>query len=207
MMTQRIHSLSKWQAIGDGKAVDFTLDKARTVVLEVNSPEETQLFVQEKDEQPVFLAVVKGRDRVEFGVSKAFKLIADGGPVWIYTFDGQETAFVIESPYIFTRIADRKQRNPHQELVEYQMRENIRRMGEQLAAEHERRLREVEQKLRKQYAPQRDQRAFVVDVEPAGSAFGLGEDPTAGADAGGRTARASGASKSGGAGKAKSPDR
>lgn len=204
-MTQRIHSLSKWQALEDGKAIDFTLDKPRTVVLEVNAPKETALYVQEKEGKPTFLAVCKGRDRIEFGVERAFKLIAEDGPVWIYTFDGQETAFVIESPYIFTRIADRKQRNPHQELIEYQMRENVRRMGEQLAAESERRLREVEARLKKQYAPRRDQRAFVSDAGPA--AAGLDEDTASGKDAGGGTA-ARGQRDSGpvGKGKAKSGD-
>lgn len=206
-MTQRIHSLSKWQALDDGKAVDFVLDKARTVVLEVNAPQEVALYVQEKEAKPQFLALVKGRERIEFGVERAFKVVADGGPVWLYTFDGQETAFVIENPYIFTRIADRKQRNPHQELVEYQMRENIRRMGEQLKAESERRLLEVEQKLRKAYAPKRDQRAF---AELAGSASaeleGNTASGTAAADRSSPGGTSSDVRKSGGKGKAQSGD-
>lgn len=206
-MTQRIHSLSKWQSLDEGKAVDFVLDKARTVVLEVNAPQEVALYVQEKECRPQFLALVKGRERVEFGVERAFKIIADGGPVWLYTFDGQETGFVVESPYIFTRIADRKQRNPHQELVEYQMRENIRRMGEQLARESERRLAEVEAKLRKAYAPKRDQRAFAEPVRPASAE--LEGNPAAGTasdDRGAAGGAASDARKSGGKGKAQSGD-
>lgn len=112
----------------------------------------------EADDPVSFIAVVKGRDRLEFAVDGAFDLIVEGGPAYIFSADGQDIATRIIAPVIFTRIANRRQRNPHLEMMEYQMRLNVQRMQEQLKQESERRIQALERKL-ESYAPQRDERA------------------------------------------------
>lgn len=105
-----------------------------------------------------FLALVKGRDRVEFFSDGAFELIAEGGSVYVYTADSTDIALRVVAPVIFTRIANRKQRNPHLEMMEYQMRMNQQRMQNELLGEMERRERALEQRL-ESYAKQRNNQA------------------------------------------------
>lgn len=225
-MNQRVHNVSKWRLIPEGTGVAYSIGKPRTVILEVNAPQETQLWiVQEReaildnpervsDEEagratppgydayeatdaarfnaggPVtFLGLVRGRDRLEFGVDGAFQLVAIGGPVYAFTHDGEDIATRILAPEIYTRIANRRQRNPHLEMIEYQMRVNQQRFQDELRAESERRIKEAVDGIKATYAPQRDQRApadrswpprvpeAVVEGDAAGDADGAAERP------------------------------
>lgn len=184
MIHQRVFNLSKWRLIEEGEAVTFGNVRARTVILEVNAPARMQLFVcqdvatiaNEEERQrdaaagrpiaalPVgsgddgltqFLALVEGRQRIEFAVAGRFELLAVGGPCYFYTADGMELATRIVAPVIYTRLANRRQRNPHLEMMEYQMRLNQERFAAAVAAEANRRIEALERKL-ESYAPQRD---------------------------------------------------
>lgn len=188
-MNQRVHNLSKWRFVPEGQLVRYGLDKARTVVLEVNCPSEVAFYVIQdrsavlndperlSDEaagrlrpdtvgpQPdgdnrliSFVGLCKGRDRLEFAVDGAFDLVVEGGPAYVFSADGLDIATEITAPVIFTRIANRRQRNPHLEMMEYQMRLNQERMIAELEAEQARRLDALEKRL-ESYVPQRDIRA------------------------------------------------
>lgn len=191
-MNQRVHNLSKWRFLAEGELLHFGVEKARTVILEVNAPDEVRLYVcqskeaversperlaeqqagrwvppiESDEEGPLggkgfvvtFVGLARGRERFEFAVDGAFDLCSQGGSVYVFSADGQDIATRIAAPIIYTRIANRRQRNPHMEMMEYQMRLNQERLQAVLVEEAERRINALERRL-ESYAPQRDQRA------------------------------------------------
>lgn len=125
-----------------------------------------------------FLALVKGRDRLEFSVDGAFDLMVEGGSCNIYTVDSADVATRIVDPVIFTRVANRRQRNPELEWMMYQQRRNQEAMFASMQRETDRRLAEMEKGFKKQYAEQRQTRlpperaikAGLVKAQPVGGA-------------------------------------
>lgn len=127
-----------------------------------------------------FLALVKGgRDRLEFAVDGEFDLLSEGSGAYVYTNDSQDTSTVVLDPVIFTRVANRRQRNPHLEMIEYQMRRNMEMMQAELRDEADRRVAALERKL-ETYAPQRDQRAPAARIGKAGPTASSGTEESAG---------------------------
>lgn len=187
-MNQRVHNLSKWRFLKEGDSLHFPKNKPRIVILEVNCPGEVCFYVDQDAEairrnerrledeaagrevlpiEPLsFLGVAKGRERFEFAVDGPFSLLVEGGSAYIYTADGQDVATRVVAPVIYTRIANRRQRNPHLELIEYQMKLNTERMVRQLEAESARRIEALEHKLER-YLPNRDQKATPDDFARA----------------------------------------
>lgn len=188
-MNQRLFNLTKWSFLEEGQAIVYHNPKRRTVILDVNCPDEVSFYVrmstEDIEEDParqddvkhnrlrpgadrdainpvVFLAVCKGRDQLEFAVEGEFSLMVEGGNAYVYTQDSSDISFKEEAPLIFTRIANRRQRNPQQEWIEYKLRENQRRMFEQLAAESDRRIQAIEAKY-EQYLPDRDKGTPVIN--------------------------------------------
>lgn len=209
-MSQRIHNLSKWVRLGEGKGLSFAKAKRRTVVLDVNCPSQVAFYVlhdgvvegMEDGEGPLFLGVAEGRDTFEFGVDGGFTLLAEGGEAYVYTADGQQIETRIVSPVVFTRIANRRQRNPQLELMQYRMRLNQDARMKALEAEAERRVAAMEARL-EQYMPERIGGTALggTTVAPgrsaADAAAGVDADPepevaVADADVGGDAVRPSG---------------
>lgn len=186
-MNQRVHNLTKWRFLPEGRSLHYAGDKPRTVIIDVNCPGEVCFYVRQdrdavlndeeivrdeaagrarpdnvgldpSDDELVFIGLVKGRDRLEFAVSGAFDLLVEGGSAYVYSAEGQDIATRVVAPVIFTRIANRRQRNPHLEMMEYQMRLNVQRMRAELEEETERRVGALERKV-ESYAPERDIRA------------------------------------------------
>lgn len=198
-MGQRIHNLAKWTFLEEGSALHYANPRRRTVILEVNSPDEVCYYVQQDledvrdnpervvdrlagrtregpppeeadqelssrspDRAVSFLGVAKGRDRFEFAVDGAFSLLVDGGSTYVYTADSQDIATRIVAPVIFTRIANRRARNPELERMQFMMRVNQQRMFDELNAEMDRRTAALKQEL-ETYAPDRYQGTVVKD--------------------------------------------
>lgn len=185
-MSTRIFNLAKWEWLKEGNAIEFHNTRRRTVVLDVNAPEAVRLYVSQSqhdietnpekvsddeagrrgpssdgDRTVTFIGRVLGRDRLEFAVDGAFQLFAEGGEFYWYTIDSQDVSTKVVAPVIFTKIANRRERNPHLEMIEFQMRQNQRRFEAQMGAEMERRLAAIGE----QYAQRRDTRTFVEAAE------------------------------------------
>lgn len=187
-MNQRMHNLNKWSFLEQGKALYYENPRRRTVILEVNCPDETCFYVlqepEDLDENPerlvdkeagrlpkdevrpseaktggeppnvssrdkavTFLAVVKGRDRLEFAVDGAFELMCEGANCYVYTADSIDVSTKIVAPLIYTRIANRRERNPHLELIQYEARRNMEMMQQRMLDEVERRVTAATQGL------------------------------------------------------------
>lgn len=125
---QRIFNLDKWTVIPDGKALDFNTDRPRVVRLDVNCAGTANLYVVQKDEgEAAFLARIVGRDVIEFHSAGGFSIVCDGDPVSVYSVDGETWTFHDPAPVIFTRIHERRARNPDLELVMARMAQNMER--------------------------------------------------------------------------------
>lgn len=179
-----MHNLSKWRFLREGEGINFDNPRRRLVSLEVNCPDRVAFYVVQDLEQiernpelledvelgrgrqgdpveevkggrgVVFIGTALGRDRFEFNVDGAFELVVHGGNAYVYSADSQEIAAHIVAPIVFTRIANRRQRNPHLEMIEYQMRLNQARFQQELREEADRRMRDLEGR----YAAQRGER-------------------------------------------------
>lgn len=216
-MNQRIHNLSKWRFLPEGEALHFSGRAQRTVVVDVNCPQEVCFYIRqdpederldperERDEEAgrvaqgdsalgraasdddggsvSFIAVCKGRDRLEFGVDGSFDLLTEGGSAYVFSHDGVDIATRVIAPVIFTRIANRRQRNPHLEMMEYQMRLNQQRFMDGVRAEVERRVGALERK-EEEYVPQRDIRAPDALVGKSGATDSSGDGEPERADDG-----------------------
>lgn len=220
-MTQRIHNLSKWALVEEGQSIAFLNMRRRTVILEVNAPAPVCLYVVQdaedvrsnperiadeeagrkrgelppavKGDEPVFLAfILGGRERVEFAVDGAFELLTEGGNCYIYTADSQDIAMRVVAPLIYTKIANRRARNPHLELMQYQMRLNQERFQAELRDEMERRIAALETG-RERYAERRNQGTPI-----GGAGEEAGEPERAGSTESVAAATTSGESEDGG---------
>lgn len=142
---QRIYNLDKWFRLEEGKRLAMRGGNARKVRLEVNSPAEVALYAEVgaregEESELLFLALVKGRDTVEFYApgEEPFGLMCEGASCFIYTVDGVDISAVSDGSESFVRIMERKPRNYDLELMQYTMRQNMQRMLDGQAAELER---------------------------------------------------------------------
>lgn len=145
--------------VADKAAGRFQADEDRLGVFRQASKQEGAHLdaVRVPDGRAVtFLALVKGRDRLEFSVDGEFDLMVEGGSANVFSVDSTDIATRIVAPEIYTRVANRRQRNPELEWMMYQQRRNQENMMAQLREETDRRMQELEQGLEKRYARQRD---------------------------------------------------
>lgn len=135
----RMFNLNKWSRLEEGEGMQFHNPRPRQVRLDVNSPDRAVLYVlqkhPERDTSVDFLCKVDGREVVEFTSSGAFELTCEGGPVMVYTVDGEDISFGNLAPVIFTKIAERRKRSPELEYIAAMMSRNMERRLAQQADE------------------------------------------------------------------------
>ena len=131
-MVVRLFNPSRW-ALLSGAFVVLGSEPHR-VVVDVNAETDARFDVVTADGQAIFLATVKGMERLEFTAGPGDQLVATSeGEVWYFTDEGDSIA-VETFGESFTRIATRRERNPQLEMMEFKMRENERRMQAKLDA-------------------------------------------------------------------------
>lgn len=166
-MTQKIYNLDKWFPLKEGEALKMAGGRARRIRLEVNAPAEAALYaIIQGVEAPMFLALVKGRDLIEFYApgEEAFDLMCEGASIYVYTVDGIDVSAKSDGSESFVRIIERKPRNHEAELMAYRMQENMQRMLNAQASELE---RVIERRLAAERAL----------AAPKGAAAGAGKKP------------------------------
>lgn len=174
---QRIMDIKKWRHVPEGTAMNFENTAERRMRLDVNSPGMAVLWYVDGDGETTLLAVVSGRDVIEFATHGAtFSIEVSGADVFVYTVDGENFAFAKPDAVKFTKMMTRRERNPEVEMMRYIMNENSRRMLEQQAEQFER--------MRAEF--QRNQPAAPAQPEPSGDASGATgkSEPDGGASAG-----------------------
>lgn len=209
---QRMFNLRKWSTLSEGTALSWAGSRPRVVKFEVNSPGDVTLHLRypegvykrtpgvdgeagtvEEILAPgttFFLALVRGRETIETFVDGPFEVLAEGGGCYVYTADGDDISSVVLDPVIFTRIAERRARNPEIEAIERRMFLNQERRLAQQMEDMERRygavLTAVEERARNaEIRASTRERAASENVAPvAGASDAEVGKQTSGADAG-----------------------
>lgn len=186
---QRLHNLDKWKCLTEGVALNFASAQPRRVRLDVNAPGEVRVSHIDGNGEYTFLALVKGRDVIEFMAQGEFSVIAEGGDLWLHTIDGENMTFSIPDAVILTNIVERRPRNHEQELMNYLMNQNIERRYAQMREDLDRewaRREAASKPAAEKPAAAGDGKPAAKEPEPAGTAGGDKQPEPANAGDGGK---------------------
>lgn len=123
---QRLHNVDKWFEVGMGKAVHFGNPEPRFIRLDVNAPEPTALYYADGNGEVTFLALVTGRDVIEFRSYGEFSIQVDEDKlINMYSIDGEDISFRIPDAVKLTKLVERRARNPELELMQHMMNRNL----------------------------------------------------------------------------------
>lgn len=152
-MTIKLNSLTRWLELEQNGVINFegaTDGGERRVRLHLNCEAQTALFFENTD-GPRFLTTVEpGLTTIEFGAVGPFSVFPEEmtGAVQYQTADGEPTFATIADPQIFTKIANRRHRNPELEEMMMRMQLNMERrlatQASEIEAAFERRRKEDE---------------------------------------------------------------
>ncbi|MGV2050862.1 hypothetical protein ACQZ48_12345 [Agrobacterium sp. 22-209-1] len=152
-MVVKLNSLSRWSVLPSDKAIVFAgSDVAeRRVRIDFNLEAATAFFIVDRDGVESFLcALPAGQETIEFSAAGTFSVYAENGSgaVHYISADLEPTFSEVVDPVIFTKIANRRHRNPELEEMMYRMQLNADRRAAQQASELEaafaRRIKEIE---------------------------------------------------------------
>lgn len=140
-MTQKIGSLSRWSALDNGSAIRFESDLPgeRRIRLHLNLEAVTTFYLATGG-KPILLATAgPGLETLEFSAAGNLEIIPekDHGAIRYHTAESEPTFAKILDPVIFTRIANRRHRNPEMEEMMWRMQANMERRLAQTAGEIE----------------------------------------------------------------------
>jgi len=119
-----------------GEGITFEAEGARKVRLELNTEGPSRIAIQTGPETIRFLADVDGRQTLLFSVPGPFTLwpTCEGEVQW-WSSEFQATSVALPDAKTFTKIAERRARNPEVERVARKMQENADRRNALLLAE------------------------------------------------------------------------
>lgn len=178
---QRLFDLAKWGRLEAGEVLSVVGEGVRRVRLELSAPVRTIVTVATAGS--VIETIVAGRDVVEFFADGAFEFSAYEGLFW-YTADGQDWSVAPVEDTTFTKIVERRVRNPE---VEYMMALAQQNMEKRLAEQAKSYETLIEASVAR--ADARRERADRLAAEraaaaSAGSGGGASVEPTAGEQGG-----------------------
>lgn len=147
-MTIKIGKIQRFERFPSGTGLQLPGDRPREVKLAVNTEAETRFDFVSEDGEVTFLAVVKGRQNLEFIVDGPGEVVATSeGEVWLSTDEGRHLTYRSEKPSFVT--LDFERSPALSEFERMQMIANLRR--EQREAEDralfEAKMAELQEKI------------------------------------------------------------
>ena len=141
-MVVKLNSLSRWSVLDPEQAIVFAgSDVAeRRVRIDFNLEAATSFFIVDDDGVENFLcALPHGQETIEFNAAGTFRVYAENGSgvVQYVSADLEPTFSEIVDPVIFTKIANRRHRNPELEEIMFRMNQNLEARLAQQAHEFE----------------------------------------------------------------------
>lgn len=122
-----------------GSAINFAAaaEGARRVRLNVNCANPTTFYFESADGPRLLAAVPAGVDVIEFNAEGAFAVFPQegAGEVHYQTSETEATAHHVVDPVVFTKLAQRRHRNPEMEEMMFRMQQNMERRLAQQADE------------------------------------------------------------------------
>lgn len=142
-MTIKLGSLARWRPyMGAAVCLAGQQHRERCIRLHFNCESETAIYrvFADTDDQQLIAVVPAGLETVEFHAAGEVRFIAvpiSGTEVWYQTADIEPTYAEVNDPVIFTRIANRRHRNPEIEEMMFRMQMNMERRFADQAHEFE----------------------------------------------------------------------
>jgi len=147
----KIGELDKWLPLKPGTSLLLKGADVRTIRIDVNAMGKARLFVTDQENgEERFLTTVIGNDKVEFVMGGNVCISTSDEDVYIYTSELEQTHLHFEGTDIYTRIAERAQRNPELEYILEKQAQNF-----------ERRLQSMARSIEDRYSRQYEQAQFV----------------------------------------------
>ena len=168
-MTISLNSLSRWQVLPEDGCIWFPdVEGERRIRLHLNCEGETPLYLDDGGGIGFLTTVPAGLQSVEFSVAgKVAVLPAKGaGQVHYQTAEDEPTHVALADPIIFTRIAERRARNPELEQIAAVMSRNLERRMALQADEFEARFERRRKAEENERATREANAAREADVPP-----------------------------------------
>lgn len=152
-MVVKLNSLARWAYLDPKEAIAFegNKDSERLIRLHLNLEAVTSFYIQDDERGTNFLCTMQpGMDVLEFYCGGDFRVFAEegSGVVHYQSADLEPTFSEVVDPVIFTKIANRRERNKELEELMYVAQANIERRFAQQAGElqaaFERKVKELE---------------------------------------------------------------
>lgn len=141
-MTIKLHDLERWTALPRGRAIDLPAKTNRRVRLHINVPLAVNLTAVLATGEVRFLAALeRGVNVVEFTTRGGVVVHIDGDvECFFHVAEGEATTIKVKDPKIFTRIAQRRPRNPELEAMMYVAQQNMEKRFAAMARDHDRQM-------------------------------------------------------------------
>lgn len=128
-MTIKLNALTRWNILERGQSVVFDRKPGRAprrVRLHLNLERSTALYIEDKDGPRLLVTAGPGLETVEFMVEGKFAFLAQEGhgEVHWHTAENEPTFAEITDARVFTKIANRRHRNPELEEMMYRAQIN-----------------------------------------------------------------------------------
>lgn len=146
------------------KGIQFPEESGRSIRLDVLAEKPVSLYLKVGKDTPAFIGHFHGYDVVKFTVDGPCFLQADGPGCKIFTTEFQSEVIDLPDAVSFTRVIERKVRNPELERIELKMRENMERRLQQVTRDVTLR---VSQRMREEHAEQERERFERASAEEA----------------------------------------
>lgn len=129
-MTIKLNSIERWNAVDNGKGVALNGRGHRKVRIEFLSENDRRIYLVRENGEVRFLAFLEaGHTCLEF-MDEGSLLISpddDGGELWAYTSEFEAAHIIVPDAVTFTKIAQRRTRNPELEHMMFLQQQNIDR--------------------------------------------------------------------------------
>lgn len=128
-MAIKIGNLSRWARLEPGQVLTFGQEnRQQRIRVEFNVSDETHITAIDHKGHERFVAVIQGHETIEFTTEGDVVLVpTTEGEIWWYTRDGDTDAMELVHEVPFTRVMQRRARNPELELMMFKMNQNIER--------------------------------------------------------------------------------
>ncbi|WP_313474821.1 hypothetical protein [Agrobacterium pusense] len=153
-MVVKLNSLSRWKSLDSTKAISFkgNPDAERCLRIQFNLENVTTFYIgKDQIDCELLCTIGPGLETVEFYAQGDFYVFAEkeSGMVKYQSADLEPTSFEVVDPVIFTKIANRRQRNPELELIAYRLEQNANRrmadLAHEIEARYERQLKQQQE--------------------------------------------------------------
>jgi len=181
-MTVKLNSIERWTVLEAGSSINFAAaaEGARRVRLNVNCANPTTFYFENAEGPRLLAAVPAGVDVIEFNADGAFAVFPQegAGEVHYQTAEAEATAHHVVDPVIFTKLAQRRHRNPELEEMMFRMQQNMERrlalQANEIAAALDARMEARNVETAPAGTPASDAGGKVSEQEPDGTEPGEG---------------------------------